>query len=78
MSLAVSEDGYPVLHLIFFRQQQQQHGKLIDGPPLMPLLTQQDNSPLTLPSPSPATHDTSRSTYHISEIASFAENLQDV
>ncbi|TVY22540.1 hypothetical protein LHYA1_G008860 [Lachnellula hyalina] len=31
----------------------------------------------TLTTPSPITHDTSRASYHISDISSFAENLQD-
>jgi hypothetical protein len=35
------------------------------------------NNP-ALTSPSPATHDTSRATYHISDIAAFAESLQSV
>ncbi|CZR51720.1 uncharacterized protein PAC_01597 [Phialocephala subalpina] len=34
-----------------------------------------DDNPLT--PPSPTTHDTSRSTYHISDIAAFADSLQD-
>ena len=37
-----------------------------------------DETRLTSPSPPPITHDTSRASYHISDIGSFATDLQNV